>query len=161
MATNSRSSGLYAGKETAEEALRLALPLLERAVSDASMGQSGVLHVVLMDPSRHPGSCPFEEAILLEHSVGKDRSAWDADYAWYARAKAKVSWRTQRDGHAVRALSPHLLRHDDTPLWGSVALDGIVVGVSGAEAAYDEALAGVVALLFRAVIKKRAGDPKP
>jgi hypothetical protein len=150
------SAGMFVNRDAAHEALRVAAPLFERAAADASVGQSGVLYVVVMDPSRPAGSCSFEEAILAEQGFGKPRAAWDADYAAYARAKAKLAWRTGRDSHAVRALSPHLLRRDDTPLWGSVALDGIAVGVSGAEPEYDEALAGTVAMCLRAVVKKRA-----
>jgi hypothetical protein len=38
-------------------------------------------------------------------------------------------------------------------LWGSVVLDGLVVAVSGAEPAYDEALSGLIAMLLRAEAK--------
>ncbi len=148
--------GMFVDREAAQEALRLAAPLLEHAAADASVGQSGVLYVVVMDPTRPAGSCGFEQAVLAERGFGKPRADWDADYAGYARAKARLAWRTGRDSHAVRALSPHLLRRDDTPLWGSVAIDGIVVGLSGAEPEFDEALAGAVALCLRAVVKKRA-----
>jgi hypothetical protein len=148
--------GLFVDRDAAHEALRLAAPLFERAVADAGVGRSGVLYVVVMDPARPAGSCEFEQAILAEQGFGKARAQWDADYAGYARAKARLAWRTGRDSHAVRALSPHLLRRDDTPLWGSVAIDGIAVGVSGAEPEFDEALSGVVALCLRAVVKKRA-----
>jgi hypothetical protein len=148
--------GLFVDRDAAHEALRLAAPLLERASGDASVGQSGVLYVVVMDPSRPPGSCEFEQAILAEQGFGKPRAEWDADYAGYARAKARLAWRTGRDSHAVRALSPHLLARDDTPLWGSVCVDGIAVGVSGAEPEFDEALSGAVAMCLRAVVKKKA-----
>lgn len=150
--------GMFVDRDAAREALRVAAPLLEHAAADASVGQSGVLYVVVMDPSRPGGSCEFEQAILAEQGYGKARADWDADYAGYARAKARLAWRTGRDSHAVRALSPHLLRRDDTPLWGSVAIDGIVVGLSGAEPEFDEALAGAVALCLRAVVKKRARE---
>jgi hypothetical protein len=119
-------------KQAARDAVAFALPLLERSTTDATVGQSGVMHVVVMDPSRRPGLCAFEEAILYEQTVGKDHSAWDADYAAYARAKARISWQTGRDSHAVYASSPHLLAADDWPVWGSAVVDGIVVGVSGA-----------------------------
>lgn len=148
--------GLFVDRDAAHEALRLAAPLIEHAAADPGMGQSGVLYVVVMDPARPAGSCEFEQAILAEQGFGKPRADWDADYAAYARAKAKLAWRTGRDSHAVRTLSPHLLRRDDTPLWGSVCIDGIAVGVSGAEPEVDEAISGVVALCLRAVVKKRA-----
>ncbi len=148
--------GMFVDRDAAHAALRLAAPLFERAAGDASVGQSGVLYVVVMDPSRPAGSCEFEQAVLAEQGFGKPRAEWDADYAGYARAKAKLAWRTGRDSHAVRALSPHLLRRDDTPLWGSVCVDGIAVGVSGAEPEFDEALSGAVAMCLRAVVKKKA-----
>ncbi|HEY6862516.1 MAG TPA: hypothetical protein VI319_01345 [Burkholderiales bacterium] len=152
--------GLFVDRDAAHEALRLAAPLLERAAGDAGVGQSGVVYVVVMDPSRPAcscgRSCEFEQAILAEQGFGKPRAEWDADYAGYARAKARLAWRTGRDSHAVRALSPHLLRRDDTPLWGSVCVDGIAVGVSGAEPEFDEALSGAVAMCLRAVVKRRA-----
>jgi hypothetical protein len=156
MNTGLSRHGLYVDRAAAEQALQLALPLLQRAVSDRSIGQSGVLYVVIMDPARPPGSCGFADAILLEHALGKERDAWDADYAEFARAKARLSWRTQRDSHVLQATAPHLVQADETPLWGSVAIDGIVVGVSGADPVFDEALAGTVAMCLRAVIKLRA-----
>lgn len=143
--------------ETLERAFQLATPLLEQAVRDRAVGQSGVFHVVVLDPTRTPANARFEDAILAERSFGKPRGEWDADYAGYARAKARVSWHTGRDSHAVQALAPQLRYADDTPLWGGVCLDGLVVAASGAEPQYDEALAGAVALLIRAVLKGRAG----
>jgi hypothetical protein len=108
-----------------------------------------------MDPVRAPDNASFEEAILYEHAVG-DREKWDADYAGFARAKAKVAWRTGLDSHLVQELRPQLLRAGDTVLWGSAVVDGIVVGVSGANPWYDEAFAGTVAMCLRAIAKADA-----
>jgi hypothetical protein len=113
-----------------------------------------------MDPTRRPGECSFEEAILYEQSFGRPRAQWDADYAVYARAKAKISWRTGRDSHQVHATAPHLLAADDWPVWGSAVVDGIAVGASGAEAIYDEALAGTVAMFFRALVKRALAESR-
>jgi hypothetical protein len=41
-------------------------------------------------------------------------------------------------------------------LWGSAVVDGIVVGVSGANPWYDEAFAGTVAMCLRAIAKADA-----
>jgi hypothetical protein len=150
------NAGLLVDRQAAARAIEFTRPLLESAVVDMTVGQSGVFHVVIMDPAKPPGTCRFEEAILLEASFGKPRAEWDADYAMYARAKAELSWRTQRDSSAVQALSPHLLARGDLRVWGSVCLDGIVVALSGAEAEYDEALAGAIAMALRAVIKVKA-----
>ena len=84
-----------------------------------------------------------------------DRSKWDADYAAFARAKAKASWEQGMSGHALQALQPHRLRTGDSLLWGAVVLDGIVVGVSGAHAYFDEAFATTIAACLKAVAKQR------
>lgn len=147
------SSGSYfIDRHAAEKAVGLSLPMIQEAMKLKEVGESGFLYIVVMDPLRRPPSCSFEEAILYEHAVG-DRSKWDADYAAFARAKARVAWRTGMDGHMVQELRPQLLAADDTVLWGSVAIDDIIVGVSGAHPWYDEAFAGTVAMCLRALAK--------
>lgn len=144
----------YWERDAAQEAVQLARPMLEAALSNARVGESGFLHVVVMNPLAHPGSCEFADAILYEESIG-DPAGWDADYGAYARGKARVSWRTGLGTHEVMALRPHLLRARDTQVWGSVCLDGIVVAVSGANPWFDEAFAAAVASLFKAAVQGR------
>jgi hypothetical protein len=139
-------------RATAEAAVRMTLPLIDAAMQRKEVGESGFLYIVVMDPVKTPANAGFEESILYEHAVG-DRAKWDADYAGFARAKARIAWRTGMDSHAVQALRPYLLVDEDTVLWGSVVLDGIVVGVSGANPWYDEAFAGTVAMCLRAMAK--------
>jgi len=145
----------FADRRAAAEAVRMALPMIEAAMARREVGESGFLYIVVMDPARPPGACGFEDAILYEHAVG-DRSKWDADYAAFARDKARVSWRTGLDGHLVRQVRPHLLGEADTGLWGAVCVEGIVVGVSGANPWYDEAFAGTIAHCLKAAAKARA-----
>jgi hypothetical protein len=140
-------------EDAARAAVEFVMPSIERAMRDPLAGDSGCLHIVIMDPLSAHGS-DFERSILYEHSI--NRAHWDADYAAFARAKARVSWRTGRDGHDVLTLTPHRLEPGDTLLWGSVCLDGIVVAVSGMQPWYDEALAGMVACSMRAIAKSRA-----
>lgn len=140
--------------QAAREAVELALPTIERAMRNPAAGDSGCLHVVVMDPRRTPATHDFDDSILIEHSV--NRANWDADYRRFACAKARVSWRCRADSHRVQALQPHLLQVDDTVLWGSVCVDEIVVAVSGMQPWYDEALAGVIACCLRGVAKARA-----
>lgn len=142
----------FINRHAAEKAVCLALPMIQEAMKHKEVGESGFLYIVVMDPLLGPTTCSFEEAILYEHAIG-DREKWDADYAAFARAKARVAWRTGLDSHLVQELRPHLLAERDTVLWGSVVVDGIVVGVSGANAWYDEAFAGTVAMCLRAVAK--------
>lgn len=146
------TASYFIDRQAAEKAVRLSLPMIEEAMKLKEVGESGFLYIVVMDPVRTPAISSFEEAILYEHAVG-DRTQWDADYGAFARAKALMAWRTGLDGHLVHELRPQLLAAGDTVLWGSVALDGIVVGVSGAQPWYDEAFAGTVAMCLRALAK--------
>ncbi len=140
-------------RNAAEAAVRLMLPTITAAMDSREAGASGFLHIVIMRPGATAATHAFEQAILYEHSLG-DRARWDADYAAFARAKARIAWRTGLDGHVVAALKPHLLEPGDTLLWGSVVLHDIAVGVSGADPWYDEAFAGAVALCLHALAKK-------
>ncbi|WP_144639465.1 hypothetical protein [Bordetella genomosp. 13] len=139
-------------RAAAVRAVELVMPMLRAAVTDDRIGESHCLHVVVMHPLKTPSNATFEEAVLYEESVG-DRAKWDADYAAFARGKAALSWRTGQDSHAVCTTVAHLLRPEDTALWGSVWHEGIIVGVSGAQPWYDEAFAGAVAHAFKAVLK--------
>lgn len=146
------SGSYFIDRHAAEKAVGLSLPLIEQAMARKEVGESGFLYIVVMDPLRTPSCSSFEDAILYEHAIG-DRSQWDADYAAFARAKARIAWRTGMDSHLVQELHPHLLTESDTVLWGSTVVDGIVVGVSGANPWYDEAFAGTVAMCLRALAK--------
>jgi hypothetical protein len=146
-------------RETAQAAVAMSLPLITEAMKRKEVGESGFLYIVVMDPASGPARASFEESILYEHAVG-DREKWDADYGAFARAKAKVAWQTGRDSHAVQEMQPYLLQQGDTVLWGSVVVDGIVVGVSGANPWYDEAFAGTVAMCLRAQAKALAVEER-
>ncbi|MFY0477256.1 hypothetical protein [Achromobacter marplatensis] len=144
----------YWERDAAIEAIALARPMLDAALSNTRVGESGFLHVVIMNPLAKPGDCDFANAILYEESIG-DPADWDADYGAFARGKARLSWRTGLSSHEVLALKPHLLHAKDLPVWGSVCIDGIVVAVSGANPWYDEAFAAAVASLFKAAVQAR------
>jgi len=141
-------------KDGAEAAVTMALPLILEGMKRKEVGESGFLYIVVMNPALRPTSSSFEDAILYEHAIG-DKAKWDSDYASFARAKAHVTWKTGIDSHALQELHPYLLEAGDTVLWGSVAIDGIVVGVSGANPWYDEAFAGAIAMCLRAISKAR------
>jgi hypothetical protein len=142
----------FVDRAAAEKAVQFSLPMITAAMESRVAGESGFLYIVIMKPGVASASSSFEEAILYEHAVG-DREKWDADYAAFARAKAKVTWKTGLDGHVVQELKPYLLEAGDTVLWGSIVLDDIVIGVSGADPWYDEAFAGTVAMCLRAQAK--------
>ena len=144
----------FADAAAARRAITLALPMIEPAMGEPGVCGSGFLVIVVMDPALGPSQCSFDGAVLVEHHIG-DRSRWDADYAGFARAKARLAWESGMGSQALQALQPHRLRVGDSLLWGSVWLDGIVVGVSGAEAWWDEAFATAVAANLRAIAKER------
>jgi len=148
-------SSFLLDRDAAARAVAMALPMISAAIDDKSAGESGFFYLIVMKPGSSPASSSFEDAILYEHAVG-DRSQWDADYRSFAVAKARVAWRTGMDSHIVQEQRPYLLQAGDTLLWGSVALDGIVVAASGADPWYDEAFAGAVALCLRAQAKAAA-----
>jgi hypothetical protein len=144
----------FADAAAARQAIAMALPMIETAIADPQVCGSGFLYIVVMDPGLGPGEADFADAVLLEHALG-DRSCWDADYAGFARAKARLSWQHGMASHQVQTARTHALRHGDSVLWGSVWLDGIVVGVSGAHPWFDEAFATAVAANLRAIAKQR------
>ena len=148
-------SSFLLDRDAAARAVAMALPMISAAIDDKSAGESGFFYLIVMKPGSGPASSSFEDAILYEHAVG-DRSQWDADYRSFAVAKARVAWRTGMDSHIVQEQRPYLLEAGDTLLWGSVALDGIVVAASGADPWYDEAFAGAIALCLRAQAKAAA-----
>ena len=147
------SSGSYfIDRASAVMAVEMSLPMITEAMKRHDVGEGGFLYVVIMNPALTPLYSSFEDAVLYEYALG-DRDKWDADYAAFAHAKARVAWRTGMDGHVVQELRPYLLTAKDTVLWGSVVLDGIVVSASGAYPWYDEAFAGTVAMCLRAISK--------
>ena len=145
----------FADTAAARRAVLLAQPMIEAALRDPAVSGLGVLHLVLLDPTRGPGQCRFEEAIAHEHSIG-DRDRWDVDYAAYARGKARLSWQHGMDSRRLQALSPHCLQEGESLLWGGVWLDGLVVAASGAMPAWDEAFSLAVAGLWRSLALEAA-----
>ncbi len=145
----------FIDKDAARKAVELSLPMIHAAMADHEAGDGNFLYIVIMKPGSSPActGAEFEDAILYEHAVG-DEATWDADYRAFARAKAKLAWRTGVDAQTVQEFQPQLLAACDTVLGGSCVLNGIVVGVSGADPWYDEAFAGIIAMCLRAIAKK-------
>ncbi|HEY8099544.1 MAG TPA: hypothetical protein VIF82_02230 [Burkholderiaceae bacterium] len=143
----------FIDRAAAEKAVQLCMPMIHSAMESREAGASGFFYIVIMKPGCTPDSNNFSDAILYEYAMG-DREKWDADYGEFARAKAKLAWRTGMDADIVQQRKPHLLVRGDTVLGGSIVLDGIVVGVSGADPWYDEAFAGTIAMCLRALAKK-------
>lgn len=147
-------SSRFVDTDMARHAVQLCLPAMQAAMDSREAGASGFLYIVILRPGFTPEHGSFGEAILYEHALG-DPAQWDADYAHFAKGKAKLSWRTGADTHAVQQLHPHLLVDGDSLLWGGIVQHGIVVAVSGADPWFDEAFACAVASMLRALAKKK------
>jgi hypothetical protein len=144
----------FADESAAHQAVALTLPMLQNAVRQSEICGSGFLYIVVLDPGLSPAEASFDDALLLEHAIG-DRQRWDADYAGFARAKARLSWESGQDTQRLQTLGAHRLRSGDSVLGGGVWLDGIVVAVSGAFPWYDEAFAFAIAANLRAIARQR------
>lgn len=143
----------YVTRELARRALELTAPMIERARAQPLVVGSGFLYVVVMDPAMNPPGVEFEEAILYEQAFG-DQSGWDAPHDELARAKARLSWSTGRNGYDLHRLSPHLLCEGDSLLSGGICLDGLVVAASGALPIFDEVFATTIAMWLRALARE-------
>jgi hypothetical protein len=132
-----------------ERSLEALAPLVAHLVSDPSISAEAAMHVVVMDPNADPRTDAFEDAILVERSFG-DPARWNADYGWYARAKARVSFREQASLRTLLREHPERLRTDDIRVEGAVCDGGWTVAASGAQAWYDHAIAIAAIALFGA-----------
>lgn len=149
----------FIDRAAAEKAIGLVMPMIDAAMATREAGESGFLYIVIMKPGTSAADSRFEDAILHEHAVG-DKSKWDADYGAFARAKARVAWKTGLDTHVVSQLKPHLLEAGDTVLSGGIVIDDIVVAVSGADPWYDELFASTIAACLRALAKAGIASAK-
>lgn len=132
---------------TAENAINAVSQLL----SNEFTGISRMYHVVVLVPAMmddrvtgNPG-WPYQQIqphALAEMSFG-EKSKWSYDFENIARCKALQLWHDRNGGDTD--IKPHLLFQGDTPFWGGVKRDGIVVACSGLKPWHDRMVAGVVA----------------
>ena len=144
-------------RDTARHAVELCLPMIQPAMDSQEAGASGFLYIVIMRPGFTSAHGSFQDAILYEHAVG-DTSKWDADYGVFARGKAEVSWRTHLDSRLVKETRPYLYGKGDSLLQGGVVLHDLVVAVSGADPWFDEAFAGSVIMMLRALAARKLAE---
>lgn len=127
--------------------------MLLHLLADRSISGESAMHLVVMDPAADPRTTPFEDAILVERSFGHVAN-WQADYAWYARAKTRLAWREQMTLRTLYAQHPDRLRPDDIRVEGAVRAGRWIVGASGAQAWYDHAIATIAIALLDAAIEQ-------
>ncbi len=103
------------------------------------------MHAVILVPVMRMGQYPkyqIEPLLLHEMSMG-DPGGWEHRYDEIARCKALQLWSGRNDGGFSN--QPHLLFAGDTPYWGGVKRDGIVVACSGVQPYFDRMCAGMIA----------------
>lgn len=124
---------------------------------DSRQVKRRALHIVVLDPTAlFSSGLTFEAVILLEHSFFKEQ--WEEPFNEFARAKAKLSWRTGLDSHAVQQRCPHLYGSGDIKYGGSVVRDGLIVAASGVEWYFDQMFAEWVASACKAQCIKAMED---
>jgi hypothetical protein len=114
------------------------------------------LHILALKPG-----VPYEAnttlPILWEAQVGSP-SEWEWDYRKFAEAKARLSWRTGLSSREVLQSKMHLIEKGDTVYYGSVVMDGLIVGVSGVQEYFDEMFARMTAAALCAKMVRNAGE---
>ena len=112
---------------------------------------SAQCHIVILVPSRTVGEgdgessfprYPIKPHLLYEESFGEPEQ-WPHDFKEIARCKAQKLWDGRDDGRTD--CQPHLLLQGDTPWYGGVRRDGIVVTCSGFESYFDVMISGMIA----------------
>jgi hypothetical protein len=104
-------------------------------------------HVVILVPKMLVGVGNYPDYPILPHLLAEqswgDKKEWSYDYAEIAQCKALQLWHGRNDGGTD--IKPHLLFSNDTPFWGGVKRDGIVVACSGVQPYFDRMIAGMTA----------------
>jgi hypothetical protein len=142
-----------------ERALDALAPMLALLLADHEVSGESAMHVVVIDPTANPRSTSFEDAILCERSYGTP-ARWQADYAWYARAKTRLAWREQMTLRTLFAEHAERLRADDIRVEGAVRDGRWIVGASGAQAWYDHAIATCAIALIEAGFVQARNDAR-
>ncbi|PSU30472.1 hypothetical protein [Photobacterium lutimaris] len=129
-------------KQIALDAIELVRPAIERLFSRTNRQE---LHIVVMDPRVKPWEVSFEEAILVETSIGQP-DAWTIPFDQLARKKAQQAWRDSQANINHQTNHPSSLRDDDVLYYGSFVYGNVVVACSGVQQWYDMLISGWIAL---------------
>ena len=131
------------------EIANLAVSLAVNTVFDGAVISSLInrkmCHVIVLAPAMEEGvwpNCTVKPFALCERSFGQ-AYMWPYPFDRIARCKALQLWYGRNDGGTD--CQPHLLFPGDTPFWGGVKRQGIVVACSGIQPHFDRMIAGMVA----------------
>ena len=138
-------------KEMAEFAVHAVLNTVFKDPTFKKLGiKRPACHIVVMVPGMkddraadYPNWPDYElkPVSLYEHS--RNKKNWTAKYDDIARCKALQLWHGRNNGGM--GSSSHLLFPGDTPFWGGVNREGIVVTCSGVQSWFDRMIAGMIA----------------
>ncbi len=143
----------YLPKKMAEDAALIAHHTVFERSADSRLNipvKRCAYHLVILVPAMEDAretdypdwpNYPLQPHVLYETSC-RD-SEWSGPYDEIARCKALQLWTDRANGGA--GVTPHLLFPGDTPFWGGVKRDGIVVACSGVQPHFDRLMAGITA----------------
>ncbi|MCL9773987.1 hypothetical protein [Vibrio methylphosphonaticus] len=129
------------------DAIELTKPSIERLFERTNRKE---LHIVVMDPTVKPWEAPFEEAVLVEASLGNP-SEWTIPFDELAKKKAQQAWRQSGPNIQMQTQHPSSLREGDVLFYGSFVYGDIVVACSGVEQWYDMLISGWIALAIEQI----------
>ena len=114
-------------------------PAIWSGLEGGHVGGTG-LYLLTLDPT-----VPYAEAAplpILFEWYSEDRANWpDWDgmkFDDFAKAKARITWRTGKSSREVALMQPYLLKTGDTSLWGSDITNGVISAASGVKPNFDE-----------------------
>jgi hypothetical protein len=142
--------------ELVNEAIDLALSSISSIMKitrrNYQSAEKPQMHVTVIAP-RIPG-VPPGTIVEVRRSFG-DIDTWPKDFEKISISKSEITYFT---GHptAIAQTMPQYLQEGDTLYFGSVIVNGIVVGVSGWEPEIDEMLAGIIAYWIQMLCKMKA-----
>ena len=103
-------------------------------------------HLVILVPAMEITDPLWPEHVIRPHCLFEQScrdAEWTGPYDKIARDKALQLWTDRADGGAH--VTPHLLFPGDTPFWGGVKREGIVVACSGVQPEFDRLMASITA----------------
>lgn len=138
----------YLTREQCEMAVSIALRLAMEGFRDKLVREQ--CHVVILVPAMEDARTedypdwpdyPVSPYALYERSLGQEFC--ERRYDEIAKCKAIQLWTGRNDGRSGPV--PHLVFSGDTPFWGGVCREGIVVACSGVQPWFDRMIAGIAA----------------
>ena len=134
-------------KTIALDAIELVKPSIQQLFQRTCRQE---LHIVVMNPTLKPWESSFEDAILVEASLGNPKE-WHVEFDQLARKKAQQAWRSSVANIQHQTLHPSSLREGDVLYFGSFVYGDVVVACSGVEPWYDMLISSWIALAIEQI----------